>query len=126
MKYQKQMKIITSSPNSSSFNLIFERRFNIMKKTFFTVLIIVTLSAIVYAATLQWQRQVSTCTDTDGGLNFNVTGTASGVTLFGANYSFTDYCVNNNMLGEYACSTVNGTYLQFWHQGCNCVTGHCA
>ena len=100
------------------------------KQIILLVFSVVILSAIVIAATLQWEREVLTCSDSDGGLNFNITGTASGLTLTGMNYSYTDFCTGQSTVNEYACSSNNGTFLQLWQQDCStfgldCCNGHC-
>ena len=91
----------------------------------------VLLAGAVLAATFIEQRKVLTCADTDGGVVTNVTGTVSGVTLVGGNYSLTDLCKTNTTLYEYACLTnANGTYYQVWSENCaslgkTCLNGRC-
>ena len=84
--------------------------------------------AIVFAATLERQFQVQTCSDSDGGLVFNVTGTVSGIKLSGANYSYTDFCKDTTKILEYTCFS-NGTnnFVQGWSENCTngCANGHC-
>ena len=51
------------------------------------------------------------CHDTDGGLVFNVSGTVFGMGPL-VNYSYDDYCYNDNKIKEYYCSGY-GTWAAF-------------
>ena len=61
------------------------------------------------------------CTDTDGGQNFDLQGTASG-----ANGNFTDICLGGNDLLEYYCESNNVTVTNITHAcGVGCQNGAC-
>lgn len=95
---------------------------------------IVAVAVFVSAATLQQERQVSNCFDTDG-LNFTVLGHTNGNELNSSPFNYTDYCFNSNVVVEFACDNrvVNGSnqvFVQGWSQNCNnlglsCVSGKC-
>ena len=51
------------------------------------------------------KQQVATCTDSDGGLNYYVSGRAYGQFSNGTNYSYNDTCVNSTRLTEWSCSS---------------------
>ena len=67
----------------------------------------------------------ASCTDTDGGTNYNITGTVSGY-MNNTQYSYTDYC-SGSILREYYCS---GTIPLSSMYPCNitarqCINGAC-
>lgn len=81
---------------------------------------------LVTAATLVKTKQVASCFDSDGGLNFTIQGNTTGMYLNNVTYSFNDYCYGNSTLREYSCSLVNGTaYVNLWEENCTCVNGAC-
>ncbi len=56
------------------------------------------------------------CSDTDGGIIYNVTGTVYVDSGNGTNYSVTDYCINNSTLREYYCvdpNLGNASWVQY-------------
>jgi hypothetical protein len=64
------------------------------------------------------------CTDTDGGVKYDVQGTVSGYHL-GNPFSYTDYCIND-LLKEYYCLTYYGTKeYNCAYAGKKCVDGAC-
>jgi len=76
-----------------------------MKKklaTIFGVILILTLISSVYAWWFIFYIPVTSCVDTDGGLDFRTQGTISITGNITGN--FTDYCINNYTVAEYACS----------------------
>ncbi len=90
------------------------------------------LAAVVFAATtLHTEQQVLSCTDSDGGLNYNVDGNISGNDLNGTPYYFSDRCKDSDVLKEGACRVDNGTvYAQIWFHNCSdenktCSNGRC-
>lgn len=87
---------------------------------------LVILSAFVYAAILIGEREVLTCSDSDGGIDFGTFGNVSGITLGGSPYSRTDFCLNSNTAREYACaSNATGVFVQLWSENCTCSGGVC-
>jgi len=89
---------------------------------------IVFLSTVAIALTLITEREVLTCTDTDGGIDLTLQGVISGQRLTGGNYSHTDYCLNDSVIREYACGFKgNSTYTQQWEESrnCTCSGGAC-
>ncbi|MBI3334012.1 discoidin domain-containing protein [Candidatus Pacearchaeota archaeon] len=47
---------------------------------------------------------IGSCTDSDGGLNYNAPGVVTQMNEQGASSSYTDACINSTMLLEYACT----------------------
>jgi len=66
---------------------------------------------------------VATCTDSDGGRNYYVKGTTSGLNAGGLPASFTDFCDASSRLQEYICGT-SGEVL-FDYYTCSCSNGAC-
>jgi len=94
------------------------------KRLIFSFVLVVLFSSVfVFALTLLREVPVASCTDSDGGLNVNITGTISGATLNGTNFTRTDYCGTNITLIEFAC--FNSTLAQEWSENCNCSSGRC-
>jgi len=65
------------------------------------------------------------CSDSDGGLNANQSGTASGRNGLGINGSWSDYCSGSVSLFEYYCDA--GGIVQQNYIACpsNCISGQC-
>lgn len=61
-----------------------------------------------------------TCSDTDGGRNFLVRGTVSGILQTGLPYNLTDYCTSGTHILEYLCS---GSTPQSYLVGCSAPAG---
>ena len=63
---------------------------------------VIAFSALVYAAFLISEEEVLTCSDTDGGVVVNVTGTISGQKLAPnfPDHTKTDLCVNCTKMGR--------------------------
>ncbi|MBS3092014.1 hypothetical protein J4466_01200 [Candidatus Pacearchaeota archaeon] len=106
---------------------------NKLTKSTGIILLMIVLSAFVVFAWVKYSSwEVKTCTDSDGGLNKTIQGTAYGLLLDNQNYSFTDYCTQNNtVLVEFACSYNNPVYnnsntsLEMWFEPCTCSNGRC-
>ena len=67
------------------------------------------------------------CSDTDGGFNVNVQGTASGY-LNSQPYSNTDYCESSTTLREFYCANYrlyNSTTTCYTNSTSPCVNGAC-
>lgn len=66
------------------------------------------------------------CSDTDGGYVITVQGTVSGYSNENP-YSFTDFCVSNSTLIEYACAGVDyyNTTVNCANQTSICLAGAC-
>lgn len=102
-------------------------------KPLFVVLLMALLATFVYAAlNLVYEKEVQTCTDSDFGLNFSVTGTINGTALNGNPYSFTDVCKANNITVREGACRFNATavYAQVWEKDCSdlnktCMLGRC-
>ena len=62
----------------------------------------------------------NTCTDTDGGIVYNITGTATGL-----NGIFTDNCWYNKTLTEYYCLPSNNVSKTYYNCSFMCLTGRC-
>ena len=71
------------------------------------------------------QTSTTYCSDTDEGYNYNIYGTISGK-LNDKPYSYTDYCVSNIILKEYACEK-NATAITKHTYKCpnGCNNGKC-
>jgi len=67
------------------------------------------------------------CTDSDGGLNYYVKGTTSGISyvLNNAQVNATDTCVNNNLLAEYSCGANNAVNYNEYTCPNGCSNGSC-
>lgn len=64
------------------------------------------------------------CSDSDGGVKYNVKGTVSGYYL-GKPYSHTDFCTGD-LLTEYFCSAYYGRkYYNCVYTGKKCIDGAC-
>ncbi|MBS3128719.1 hypothetical protein J4410_06245 [Candidatus Woesearchaeota archaeon] len=95
---------------------------------FLSLIICVLIAAVVYAS-ITWilfvTTTVSSCNDSDGGLNETVQGTASGRTGgVSLPYVVTDFCESPTELREFACG-FGGNDLQMWKANCNCTAGIC-
>jgi len=70
----------------------------------------------------------NSCSDSDGGQIYNVTGTVNG-TYNGTPYSYTDYCASGTNLNEYYCSGTSNasTVYACTNMGANytCSSGKC-
>src|SRR3989344_6200666 len=71
------------------------------------------------------KQQVATCTDSDGGLNYYVSGRAYGQFSNGTNYSYNDACVNSTRLTEWSCSSGVANSNTGNYCGSNCSSGAC-
>ncbi len=65
-----------------------------------------------------------TCTDSDGGLNYQLKGNISGKNASGQSYSYADSCIGNSVV-EYACkqSNYNVTIVSCFME--TCINGAC-
>jgi hypothetical protein len=65
----------------------------------------------VYAATILVTVEVTSCTETDGGLNYVTLGQMWGDMIVNSStnqtqfFNVTDYCITNFSVGEYACGS---------------------
>ena len=68
------------------------------------------------------------CTDSDGGINYPVRGTATMVRFNNTNLSYTDYCISSSNIQEYFCvnNFVTSTSQNCRNQGYSgCTRGRC-
>ena len=105
-----------------------------MRKSFFVCLgVVLVFGTLVLAWGLVKEKRVTTCFDTDGGLNKWVQGSAYGSDLNTTFYNYTDYCRPDGVfLVEFACNTAaNRTFMQAWEHNCTgmnttfCSFGRC-
>lgn len=107
-----------------------------MRKTFLVLFgVILVLSTFVLAWNFIQEREVTTCIDTDFGLNEEIQGNTYGLDLNFENYTFEDYCRPDGFnLIEFSCNmniTTNQTFVQAWEHNCslgnftNCTLGRC-
>ncbi len=103
------------------------------------ILVASVLAAVVYAAlTLIYEKEVQTCTDTDGGFNFTFQGNVTGLKLDNSTYNFQDECKFNgdpsgdNVTVREGVCFVNATktFVQVWEKDCTdlnmtCQNGRC-
>jgi len=107
-----------------------------MKKTlliFFGVVLV--FATLVVAWNMIREKEVTTCIDTDFGLDESVQGFVYGLDLNLISYNNTDYCRSGGfILTEFACDfniTTNQTFVQAWEYNCslgnftNCSLGKC-
>lgn len=75
-----------------------------MKKITILALVIVLVSIFIVFSATQFTGKVALgqCTDTDNGVNYNLTGTAKNENR---DDTYTDACINNRKLREYYCYT---------------------
>lgn len=66
----------------------------------------------------EYQTPPPTCTDSDGGKNYDVRGICNGI-----NGQYTDYCYNSTLLNEYYCGSNNNCYPEL--KSCPCQDGKC-
>lgn len=80
-----------------------------------SALVIVGTLIISLAIAAQGGKKKDSCSDSDSGNNYFVQGTVSGYQDHKP-YSYTDYCVDSNVLKEYWCS---GISPQSYNEDCS-------
>ncbi len=77
----------------------------------FVVALLGTLAYFVYAATLVEQWTVSSCNETDSGLDYLNFGVNTGVAIINGSsvpFNVTDFCYSNTTVGEFVCGSSYG------------------
>ncbi len=77
----------------------------------FALALVGVLSYFVYAATLVGQWNVSSCNETDSGLNYLNFGNNIGVAIINGTsvpFNVSDFCYSNVTIGEFVCGSSYG------------------
>ncbi len=98
----------------------------------FGALFVLGFAALVYAAIIIESVPVTSCIDSDNGLNFFTVGYVYGEMLDGTPYFLIDFCVHNDTIREYSCNTrQDPPHRQLWYENCTllgssgCLNGRC-